>query len=89
MNGGSASEYRAIEVLRDGRSVTIRAQRPDDRADLQEAFGRMGAQSRYFFFASFQSFSATLASLTQSVVKPQAPHTARRSRAESRARAPR
>jgi RimJ/RimL family protein N-acetyltransferase len=40
-----------LEVtLRDGRSVRIRAIRPDDEAELLQAFERMSAQARYMRF---------------------------------------
>jgi RimJ/RimL family protein N-acetyltransferase len=46
------SRYSEFETLRDGTRIEIRAQRPEDRADMLDAFGRMGAQSRYTrFFA--------------------------------------
>ena len=41
------ASYRAAEVLRDGRPVTIRALQPHDRDALIEAWGRTGDQSRY------------------------------------------
>ncbi len=46
-----AADYSALEHLRDGRVVTIRAVRPDDRADMLAAFGRTSMQSlqRRFF----------------------------------------
>jgi len=46
-----AAKYSAVEELRNGRRVEIRALRPDDRADLLEAIGRTGAESlfRRFF----------------------------------------
>jgi GNAT superfamily N-acetyltransferase len=45
--------YRASEVLRDGRSATIRAFEPQDRQAMLDAFGRTGDESRYrrFFTA--------------------------------------
>jgi GNAT superfamily N-acetyltransferase len=47
-----AATYSAVETLRDGRRVDIRAQRPDDRAELLEAVGRTSLQSLYRrFFA--------------------------------------
>jgi GNAT superfamily N-acetyltransferase len=53
-----ASRYSAIEALRDGRRVEIRALRPDDRADLLAALGRIGAQSlRRRFFGLKRFFS--------------------------------
>jgi RimJ/RimL family protein N-acetyltransferase len=53
-----AAEYSAIEALRDGRSVEIRALRPDDRDELVAAVGRASAQSLYRrFFAVRRSFT--------------------------------
>jgi GNAT superfamily N-acetyltransferase len=50
--------YRADEVLRDGRRVTIRALQPLDREALSESFARTGDESRYRrFFTSKHSFS--------------------------------
>jgi GNAT superfamily N-acetyltransferase len=46
------AEYRATEVLRDGRRIAIRAARPADREALLEAFGRTGDESRYRRFFS-------------------------------------
>jgi ribosomal protein S18 acetylase RimI-like enzyme len=40
-------EYSAIEALRDGCRVEIRALRPDDRADLIAAVGRTSDRSLY------------------------------------------
>jgi RimJ/RimL family protein N-acetyltransferase len=52
------ARYSAIETLRDGRKVEIRALRPDDRADLLAAVGRIGAQSlRRRFFGLRREFS--------------------------------
>src|SRR5258708_27745111 len=46
-----ASDYRAVERLRDGRHVQIRALRPDDQADMLAAIGRTSTESlqRRFF----------------------------------------
>jgi RimJ/RimL family protein N-acetyltransferase len=46
-----AAGYSAVEELRDGRRVEIRALRPDDRADLVSAVGRASPESlfRRFF----------------------------------------
>jgi RimJ/RimL family protein N-acetyltransferase len=47
-----AAKYSAVETLRNGRQVEIRALRPDDRADLVAAVGRTSSQSLYRrFFA--------------------------------------
>ena len=51
-------EYSAIEALRDGCRVEIRALRPDDRADLVAAVCRTSAQSLYRrFFSLKRSFT--------------------------------
>jgi GNAT superfamily N-acetyltransferase len=42
-----AAKYSAVELLRNGRRVEIRALRPDDKADLIAAVGRTSAQSLY------------------------------------------
>ena len=55
---GEPSAYRAAEVLRDGRRLTIRALRPEDREAMLEAFGRTGEASRYTrFFSAKRAFS--------------------------------
>jgi ribosomal protein S18 acetylase RimI-like enzyme len=41
-----AASYSVIETLRNGSRVAIRAQRPDDRADMLAAVGRLSLQSR-------------------------------------------
>ena len=48
-----ASSYRAVEHLRDGRRIEIRALRPDDESDMLAAIGRTSIQSlqRRFFVA--------------------------------------
>jgi ribosomal protein S18 acetylase RimI-like enzyme len=51
-------EYSAIEALRDGCRVEIRALRPDDRADLIAAVGRTSDGSLYRrFFGLKRSFT--------------------------------
>jgi GNAT superfamily N-acetyltransferase len=51
-------EYSAIEALRDGCRVEIRALRPDDRADLIAAVGRTSDWSLYRrFFGLKRSFT--------------------------------
>ena len=40
-----AARYSIVEALRDGRRLEIRSLRPDDRAGLLAAVGRIGAQS--------------------------------------------
>jgi RimJ/RimL family protein N-acetyltransferase len=53
-----AAEYEAVEALRDGRRFTIRALRPDDRAEFLAAVGRSSAQSLYRrFFSPKRGFS--------------------------------
>jgi RimJ/RimL family protein N-acetyltransferase len=53
-----AAEYRAVELLRDGRKIEIRALRPQDRAQLIAAVGHASAQSLYRrFFAVRRHFS--------------------------------
>jgi RimJ/RimL family protein N-acetyltransferase len=53
-----AANYSAIETLRDGRRLEIRAFRPSDQADLLSAVGRTSAQSLYRrFFTVKRSFS--------------------------------
>jgi GNAT superfamily N-acetyltransferase len=52
------NEYSAIEALRDGCRVKIRALRPDDRADLIAAVGRTSDRSLYRrFFGLKRSFT--------------------------------
>jgi GNAT superfamily N-acetyltransferase len=53
-----AAKYSAVEELRNGRRVEIRALRPDDRADLLAAVGRTGAESLFRrFFALKRGFT--------------------------------
>jgi RimJ/RimL family protein N-acetyltransferase len=53
-----AAEYSAIEMLRDGRRIEIRALRPDDRAALVAAVGRTSERSLYRrFFGAKRDFS--------------------------------
>jgi RimJ/RimL family protein N-acetyltransferase len=53
-----AARYSAIEALRDGRRVEIRALRPQDRSDLVAAVGRSSVQSLYRrFFVVRRGFS--------------------------------
>ena len=55
-----AANYSAIEWLRDGRKVEIRALKPDDRAGLLAAIERTSAESLYRrFFAVKRYFSET------------------------------
>ena len=54
----AAAKYSAIEALRDGRRLEIRALGPDDRADLLAAVGRSSGQSLYRrFFAVRRGFT--------------------------------
>jgi RimJ/RimL family protein N-acetyltransferase len=53
-----AADYSALEHLRDGRPLEIRALRPDDRADMLAAIGRTSMQSlQRRFFAPKKGFS--------------------------------
>jgi RimJ/RimL family protein N-acetyltransferase len=53
-----AANYAAQEKLRDGREITIRALRPDDRTDMLAAIDSMSPQSlRRRFFNVRRSFS--------------------------------
>jgi RimJ/RimL family protein N-acetyltransferase len=53
-----AAEYSAIESIRDGRRVEIRALRPEDRDALRIAVGRASTQSLYRrFFAVKRHFT--------------------------------
>jgi RimJ/RimL family protein N-acetyltransferase len=55
-----AADYSAMERLRDGRTIEIRALRPDDREDMLAAIGRTSPQSlRRRFFAPKRGFSET------------------------------
>jgi len=53
-----AAKYSAVEPLRDGASIEIRALRPDDRADILAALGRASPQSLYRrFFGPRREFT--------------------------------
>jgi RimJ/RimL family protein N-acetyltransferase len=53
-----AARYSAIETLRDGRRVEIRALSPEDRSDFVAALDRVSAQSRYRrFFSARRGFT--------------------------------
>ena len=53
-----AADYSALEQLRDGRPVKIRALRPDDRAGMLAAIGRTSKQSlQQRFFTPKKGFS--------------------------------
>jgi RimJ/RimL family protein N-acetyltransferase len=57
-NMPKAIEYSAMERLRDGSVIDIRALRPDDREDMLTAIGRTSAQSlRRRFFVPKRGFS--------------------------------
>jgi RimJ/RimL family protein N-acetyltransferase len=50
--------FSRIETLRNGRKVEIRAQRPQDRKGLEEAFARMSDESVYRrFFGARREFT--------------------------------
>ena len=53
-----AATYSAVEAIRDGTRVDIRALRPDDRADFLAAVGRASRESLYRrFFAVRNGFT--------------------------------
>jgi RimJ/RimL family protein N-acetyltransferase len=53
-----AAKYSAIESLRDGRRMEIRALRPEDKTDMLGAIDRTSAQSLYRrFFGAKRDFS--------------------------------
>jgi GNAT superfamily N-acetyltransferase len=53
-----AASYSAVEILRDRRSVVIRALKPEDRSAMLSAVGRVGAQSLYRrFFGPKREFT--------------------------------
>jgi RimJ/RimL family protein N-acetyltransferase len=53
-----AAKYLAVETLRDGRPIEIRALHPDDQTDLLAAVDRTSAKSRYRrFFGAKRYFS--------------------------------
>jgi GNAT superfamily N-acetyltransferase len=54
----TAATFSTCETLRDGRSVAIRALRPDDRSAMLSAVGRVSAQSLYRrFFGPKRGFT--------------------------------
>jgi len=54
----NAAEYSAVDKLRDGRAIEIRAYRPEDREAFMTAVGQVGARSRYLrFFTLKRDFS--------------------------------
>src|SRR5215467_13366357 len=51
-NIANAERYLSTDELRDGRKVSIRAIRPEDKPILQESWHHLSRQSQYFrFFA--------------------------------------
>jgi RimJ/RimL family protein N-acetyltransferase len=53
-----AAGYSVVDTLRDGRSVTIRALKPEDRSAMLSAVGRVSAQSLYRrFFGPKRGFT--------------------------------
>ncbi len=55
-----AADYSAVQRLRDGRTIEIRALRPDDRQDMLAAIGRTSPQSlQRRFFVPKRGFSET------------------------------
>jgi RimJ/RimL family protein N-acetyltransferase len=55
-----AADYSAVQRLRDGRTIEIRALRPDDRQDMLAAIGRTSSQSlQRRFFVPKRGFSET------------------------------
>ena len=53
-----AAAYFVVETLRDGRSVTIRALKPEDRSAMLSAVGRVSPQSLYRrFFGPKRGFT--------------------------------
>jgi RimJ/RimL family protein N-acetyltransferase len=58
MKKNDIENYTSTEHLRDGRSVTIRAIRPDDKGLLIDALGKVSPQSLYFrLFSGKRNFS--------------------------------
>jgi GNAT superfamily N-acetyltransferase len=53
-----AAAYSVAETLRDGRAITIRALKPEDRSAMLSAVGRVSAQSLYRrFFGPKRQFT--------------------------------
>jgi RimJ/RimL family protein N-acetyltransferase len=52
MSAADARDYSAVETLKDGRAVTVRAIRADDRRRLGEAFAKLEPGSVYTRFFS-------------------------------------
>ena len=58
MKRNDLANYTSTEQLRDGRPVTIRAIRPDDKGSLIEALNRVAPQSLYLrLFSGKRKFS--------------------------------
>ncbi len=58
MKKNDKGNYTATEHLRDGRPVTIRAIRPDDKGSLIDTLGRLSPQSLYLrLFSGKRKFS--------------------------------
>ena len=58
MNSDEVATFTSTERLRDGRSLSIRAIRPDDRGLLIDALRNVGPESRYMrFFSSKAKFT--------------------------------
>jgi RimJ/RimL family protein N-acetyltransferase len=58
MKRNDMRNYTSTEKLRDGRSVTIRAIRPDDKGPLIDALGKVSRQSLYLrLFSAKRNFS--------------------------------
>ncbi len=58
MKKNDMGNYTSTEHLRDGRSVTLRAIRPDDKGLLIDALGKMSPQSLYLrLFSAKRKFS--------------------------------
>lgn len=54
----TAVDYLVVETLRDGRSITISALKPEDRSEMLSAVGRVSAQSLYRrFFGPKRGFT--------------------------------
>jgi RimJ/RimL family protein N-acetyltransferase len=55
-----AAGYSSVDTLRDGRSITIRALKPEDRSAMLSAVARVSAQSLYRrFFGPKRGFTET------------------------------
>ena len=54
INIDKLNEYAAVENLRDGRKITIRAIRPMDKQELLKGFHRLSSESIYFRLFTFK-----------------------------------